>query len=139
MPDLPARYEAWVEAYATKVCPEGCMPTPGQEREISLFAEVYRSLINPRQEIAIRDASIALLQDVIKNLQNTTQNLESQLQLVVAESILPRNAIIEQCVQAALGPDREFTHSQEWEDGYTEGRVCAAEDIRALKSKPPGE
>src|SRR4051812_40394012 len=38
------RFVEWVEQYARKVCPDGCLPTPGQEREISLFAEVTRVL-----------------------------------------------------------------------------------------------
>lgn len=35
---------AWVEQYAKKVCPDGCLPTPGQEREINLFARITRVL-----------------------------------------------------------------------------------------------
>ena len=37
---LSERYIEWVKQYAFKTCPPGCMPTPGQEREITLFAEV---------------------------------------------------------------------------------------------------
>ena len=41
---LADRFNKWVGQYATKVCPEGCLPTPGQEREISLFAEIMIAL-----------------------------------------------------------------------------------------------
>lgn len=34
----------WVEGYAAKVCPDGCLPTMGQEREITLFASIVRAL-----------------------------------------------------------------------------------------------
>lgn len=34
----------WVEKYARQVCPEGCLPTPGQEREITMFAKIVRAL-----------------------------------------------------------------------------------------------
>lgn len=34
----------WVEGYALKVCPGGCLPTPHQEREINLFARITVAL-----------------------------------------------------------------------------------------------
>jgi hypothetical protein len=34
----------WVENYAKRVCHEGCLPTPGQEREITMFAKIVRAL-----------------------------------------------------------------------------------------------
>ncbi len=42
---LSARFIEWVEAYAKRVCPEGCLPSPAQEREISLFAEMTRAVM----------------------------------------------------------------------------------------------
>lgn len=42
--ELADQFTAWVEAYALRVCPEGCLPTPGQEREFALFAAVVRAL-----------------------------------------------------------------------------------------------
>lgn len=41
---LADQFTAWVEGYALRVCPEGCLPTPGHEREIALFAAVVRAL-----------------------------------------------------------------------------------------------
>lgn len=41
---LADEFTKWVEQYALKVCPEGCLPTRGQEREINLFARVAIAL-----------------------------------------------------------------------------------------------
>lgn len=41
---LADEFTKWVEQYALKVCPEGCLPTVGQEREINLFARVAIAL-----------------------------------------------------------------------------------------------
>lgn len=42
--ELADEFVSWVEAYTMKVCPEGCLPTPGQEREIRMFAAITRAL-----------------------------------------------------------------------------------------------
>jgi hypothetical protein len=34
----------WVEQYAAKICPPGCLPLPAQEREINLFARITVAL-----------------------------------------------------------------------------------------------
>jgi len=39
----------WVEQYALKVCPPGCLPLPAQEREINLFARIAIALRAPAQ------------------------------------------------------------------------------------------
>lgn len=41
---LADEFTKWVERYALKVCPEGCLPTVGQEREINLFARIAIAL-----------------------------------------------------------------------------------------------
>lgn len=34
----------WVERYAAKACPDGCLPTRAQEREMEMFARITRVL-----------------------------------------------------------------------------------------------
>lgn len=41
---LADEFTKWVEQYAAKVCPPGCLPTRGQEREINLFARIAIAL-----------------------------------------------------------------------------------------------
>lgn len=42
--ELAERFSKWAEQYIVKTCPDGCLPLPAQEVEISLFAEVVREL-----------------------------------------------------------------------------------------------
>lgn len=41
---LADEFTQWVEKYAAKVCPPGCLPLPAQEREINLFARMVVAL-----------------------------------------------------------------------------------------------
>lgn len=66
---LADKFIEWVERYAKKVCPEGCLPTPGQEREITLFADVTRAL---RQ--ASIDASPRARSDFATGLEQASRN-----------------------------------------------------------------
>ena len=54
--ELANQLTKWVEAYAIKVCPEGCLPTQEQHQEITLFANIVRALNaideNQRNELA---------------------------------------------------------------------------------------
>lgn len=52
--DLVNEFTAWVEKYAERVCPPGCLPTPGQQREINLFARVVR-VLEGRREVHVLD------------------------------------------------------------------------------------
>lgn len=42
---LAQQFIDWVERYAAKTCPPGCLPSPAQEREIRLFAAVVCVLL----------------------------------------------------------------------------------------------
>jgi hypothetical protein len=41
---LAERLIKWVEEYALRVNPPGCLPTPTQDREITMFAAIVRAL-----------------------------------------------------------------------------------------------
>jgi hypothetical protein len=44
-PALADEFSAWVNQHVARICPEGCLPTSVQQREIDLFARVTWALI----------------------------------------------------------------------------------------------
>lgn len=138
------RFIAWVKQYAEKVCPLGCIPTPGQVQDISLLADVARALND--QQAAPEPAAWQMkikgrwnnLPEDWEGSKNLAGHEYRPLYVIPAQSKPSRDSVIEECRQAAINALMGFSRGDyvlEGPGGMGRRMVNA---ILALKSSDGG-
>ena len=129
----------WVEQYALKVCPPGCLPLPAQEREINLFARIAIALrapavISEMIEVATReDDDAGIMEEWTSDNRVAIDGWQCRLADALKSSPDARAAVFE----AARNVVSEWDRMNREELQADEGLEQAIEAARAALSQAP--